>query len=185
MPPEVYLFRQTLIRAAQRIAPLYFQPPIPQSVDSQYRERVYCYELYHQLRSVWPQGLAQYTLGGEVDKNGHPFIGGDRLDKVKPDLIVHVPGTMTSNLAVVEVKAGLPSAADVGTDISKLWAFCDGAEYTAGLFIVYGIGASQTATLLNRCAAALRVHDADARRLHLLVHECAGSEPIVYFPFPA
>ncbi len=41
--------------------------------DPLYRERVYCYELYHQLRINWPDE-AEYCLMGEVDKSAHPIL---------------------------------------------------------------------------------------------------------------
>lgn len=50
-----------------------------------YRERVYCYELYHQLRykmeidPLWDE----YELAGDLDKIGYSIITG----KFKPDLL--------------------------------------------------------------------------------------------------
>ena len=38
--------------AVSRIAHGYFQLPVADA-DALYRERVYCYELYHQLRCLW------------------------------------------------------------------------------------------------------------------------------------
>jgi hypothetical protein len=35
-------------------------------------------------------------------------VRGARLDNVKPDLLVHVPGKMDHNLVVVEIKAASP-----------------------------------------------------------------------------
>lgn len=64
-----------------------------------FRERVYCYELYHQLRLALPANFL-YTLQGEVDKMGHPIITGG----VKPDFILHKSGTMNDNFLVIEVK---------------------------------------------------------------------------------
>ena len=40
-----------------------------------YRERVYCYELYHQLRIEMGDDLG-FSLSGEVDKRRHPLIRG-------------------------------------------------------------------------------------------------------------
>jgi hypothetical protein len=69
--------------------------------DPIYRERVYCYELYHQLRCLWP-AETPYRLNGEVDKRNHPYF--QDASQPKPDLIVHQPGT-GDNFAVIEVKA--------------------------------------------------------------------------------
>ena len=49
----------------------YFELPQAEA-DRVYRERVYCYELYHQMRCRW--GRFPYSLGGEIDKGGHPIF---------------------------------------------------------------------------------------------------------------
>ena len=69
-----------------------------------YRERVYCYELYHRLRSVMNE-LFPYLLNGEIDKSRHPYMQGNNLDGVKPDLLLHRPGDMDANLVAMEVKS--------------------------------------------------------------------------------
>ena len=68
-----------------------------------YRERVYCYELYHQMRSLWPPESPFY-LNGEVDKRAHPILRELGADNAIPDLLVHQPGNMSGNHAVIEVK---------------------------------------------------------------------------------
>lgn len=67
------------------------------------RERVYCYELYHQLRSELRD--TQLTLTGEPDKRGHPAFEYDK--KLNPDFILHTPGEHEHNTAVVEVECRL------------------------------------------------------------------------------
>jgi len=49
MEHEFALFEGKMADASARIAADYFQLPVADA-DSVYRERVYCYELYHQLR---------------------------------------------------------------------------------------------------------------------------------------
>lgn len=89
-------FEPLLQEATSKIGYNYFQLPIDGQEDPIYRERVYCYELYHQLRSIWPKDC-EYELSGEVDKSGHPLIRGNNLDRIKPDFLVHVPGDMQGN----------------------------------------------------------------------------------------
>ena len=93
-----YLIK-SLIKAAENMDAHYFQLPIAEGDEPKYRERVYCYELYHQLRCILGDSFP-YKLCGEVDKAGHPII---RKAK-KPDFIIHQPGNMEHNLAVIEVK---------------------------------------------------------------------------------
>ena len=59
-------FTGILREATARVAPDYFLLPV-HGAPSVYRERVYCYELYHQMRLLWP-GDCPYRLNGEVDK---------------------------------------------------------------------------------------------------------------------
>ena len=64
-------FQDKLIAATTRIADDYFQLPVADA-EGAYRERVYCYELYHQLRSEWRD--FPFSLGGEVDKGTRIFV---------------------------------------------------------------------------------------------------------------
>jgi hypothetical protein len=94
-------FERKLATACERIDAEYFQVPV-KDAESMYRERVYCYELYHQLRRDWRR--FPFGLGGEVDKTGHPLFRDGPYAASKPDLLVHEPGNMEHNLACVEVK---------------------------------------------------------------------------------
>src|ERR1700733_8802407 len=81
-----------------------------------YRERVYCYELYHQMRCLWPAN--SFYLNGEVDKAGHPLLSD--LRSKKPDLLVHRPGDEHGNHAVIEVKPSRVDDDDIRKDIETL-----------------------------------------------------------------
>lgn len=61
-----------LAEATASVGPEYFLLPID-GADPIYRERVYCYELYHQMRRRWPDDR-RYILNGEVDKSAHPYF---------------------------------------------------------------------------------------------------------------
>jgi len=101
--------------------------------DPVYRERVYCYELYHQMRLRWPDGCV-YRLNGEVDKIGHPYFrdGG----APKPDLLVHQPGH-GNNYAIIEVKS-LPAAADgIRKDLHTLSVFKNECGYQRAIYLLY------------------------------------------------
>lgn len=83
---DVESFRHILTIATERVGEQYFLLPVADQDGGapiiQYRERVYSYELYHQLRLAWPTW--GYSLGGEVDKRNHPVIHGPDLDNAKP-----------------------------------------------------------------------------------------------------
>ncbi len=103
-----------------------------------YRERVYCYELYHQLRLLWPAN-SRYSLGGEVDKRSHPVLMKLGADRSIPDLLVHAPGNMKGNFAIIEVKParGL-RARDIWKDIRTLSRFRVEVGYQRALYLIFG-----------------------------------------------
>ncbi|MCY0899401.1 MAG: hypothetical protein OWU33_10790 [Firmicutes bacterium] len=117
---EARIFIDALKQASSQIGEVYFHPKVAVPGKSPYRlrlwrERVYCYELYHQLRvslaaKEITSGMAPYFIFGEMDKAGHPALKGTRFAP-KPDFIFHHPGKSGSsnNVAVVEVKTILAS----------------------------------------------------------------------------
>ncbi len=164
-------FREKMITATARITAEYFQLPVA-NAESAYRERVYCYELYHQLRSEWQQ--FPFSLGGEVDKGGHPHFRGGPYANSKPDLLVHHPGDMGRNLACVEVKPCTRPYAEFRDDLKKLTWFCRHAEYHGAIFLVYGAEEGETAehdlfkAKLRR--AALANDEVDLGNISILRH---------------
>ena len=72
-------FDNVLAGAAAALAPEYFLLPVHRA-NPVYRERVYCYELYHQMRCRWPERCA-FILNGELDKQQHPDFEGPRLSE--------------------------------------------------------------------------------------------------------
>ena len=59
-----------ILQAATAMVPKEYFLLSLHGADPIYRERVYCYELYHQLRCLWP-AETPYRLNGEVDKRNH------------------------------------------------------------------------------------------------------------------
>jgi hypothetical protein len=133
-------FTQILQDATAAIEPEYFLLPI-HGAPSVYRERVYCYELYHQMRLLWPQPCP-YRLNGEVDKSAHPYFqdGGEP----KPDFLVHQPGT-GRNHAVIEVKPCRAAAAGIRKDIETLMRFRTEIGYERAIYVLYGGDAADVA----------------------------------------
>lgn len=116
----------------------FFQLPVSEGRPA-YRERVYCYELYHQLRSRW-SAMGDYVLNGEVDKRAHPLLARRKLGKI-PDLLVHHPGDMEHNLIVMEVKVLThTNRTNVKKDLDNLAKFTHpkGGRYDAGIYLVFG-----------------------------------------------
>lgn len=125
-----------LKRATAAIPREYFKLPVAEK-DDIYRERVYTYELYHQLRTIWPPATS-YSLSGEVDKAGHPIIRGKELGGTKPDLLVHTPGNMDRNYLVMEVKPINSQKAGIKKDLRTLTAYRRHAKYQRAILLIYG-----------------------------------------------
>jgi len=74
-----------------------------------------------------------YKLDGEVDKQGHPVIPGEK----KPDFIVHVPGKMDKNLVVIEVKPVTVDSDGLRDDLEKLKWLLDKGRYCWAIMVIY------------------------------------------------
>jgi len=99
---------------------------------------------------------------------------GQYLKRAKPDLLVHEPGTMTQNLAVVEVKAAGPTPPSeerkkIVADVNKLSAFCSDAQYQFGVLLVYGPNIGRIRGHVGTIAAVTNFN-----RLELWHHARAG-----------
>jgi hypothetical protein len=158
-----------LTAATSQITADYFQLPVADA-DAVYRERVYCYELYHRLRAMW--GAFPFSLGGEVDKVGHPAFQDGPYARAKPDFLVHMPGAMDQNLAVIEVKPATASVMELGRDLLKLSWFCENARYFKGILLVYG-DAGEDETLNQRLRSA--IGGVDTTPLTFLYHRNTGT----------
>ncbi len=103
-----------------------------------FRERVYCYELYHQLRiNLSGSQNFPYALQGEMDKHGNPIFHNE-ISAAKPDFILHKPGTMEHNLLVIEVKPlNNASYSQLKKDLDTLTGFLDLGYYRA-IHLIYG-----------------------------------------------
>jgi hypothetical protein len=177
MKEDIELFRHLLADATAAITQDYFLLPVADAEGGepllQYRERVYAYELYHQLRLIWPEGWP-YTLAGEIDKRGHPIIRRGYLDNAKPDLLVHVPGRMDRNLTVIEIK---PLRSDIHPgeqeafqrDLQKLIAFRQ-IGYASAHFLVFG----ESAERVREYTRALRDAGNEIDTVLLYHHRRAG-----------
>ncbi len=109
--------------------------------DKRYRERVYCYELYHQLRKILGDDY-DYMLDGELDKKSHPIFK-KKIGAKIPDFVVHHRGVMEHNLVIIEVKSIRNIENDFSNlekDIGKILEFIKQAEYHYGIMLIYSNG---------------------------------------------
>lgn len=160
------LFLDALRHATSLIEPHYFQLPVAELEDPVYRERVYCYELYHRLREVLP-GEFGYRLDGELDKSGHPLIH-RTVGPVKPDFLVHERGVMNKNLVVVEVKPITVQKDGLEKDFQTLRDFVSKAEYFRAIYLIYGDGSKVIENVVARARSEIK--DLPAGCFYLLAH---------------
>lgn len=146
---DVVKFQNLFLEATAAIEPEYFLLPVAGKSEPVHLERVYCYELYHQMRSIWHKYWSnepkKYLLNGELDKNGNPTMPQEFLAKAKPDLVVHEPGNHENNLVVIEVKritSEIPTNGAIERDLGKLTSFRKPAEkfkpYKAAYYLFFG-----------------------------------------------
>jgi hypothetical protein len=107
--------------------------------DPVYRERVYCYELYHQLR-ILLSDQTEYYLNGEVDKAAHPILKELGADGFKPDFLIHRPGDMKGNNVIIEVKSENATRQGIKKDIETLSLFVNKVRYKKAIYLFFGYG---------------------------------------------
>lgn len=158
-----------LARATARIAPDYFLLPL-HGADPVYRERVYCYELYHQIRLLWPKS-GPYRINGEVDKAAHPYF--QNASAPKPDFLVHQPGT-GNNHAVVEVKTSQAVEAGIVKDIQTLTRFTNEFGYKRAIYLLYGADAELKLQMARKIAAEIQ----GGKGVEIWIHAKAGNPAV-------
>lgn len=126
---------EILQEATQNIQSHYFLLPRFEG-DDILRERHYCYELYHQMRCLWPRD-SEFILSGEIDKQSHNFIH-DLIGSFPiPDFLIHTPGTM-NNEAIIEVKTSNLQPVGIEKDIKNLSKFIEKANYKKAILLIFG-----------------------------------------------
>jgi hypothetical protein len=109
---------KTLQKAILAVAPSYFRVEMPDG-NSQYGERIFAYELYHQMRIHFPSEHGK--LHGEYRKGLRHVPELEDHRTYIPDLILHQSGTIDSNLLAIEIKTSAKlNIADLLDDIKKL-----------------------------------------------------------------
>lgn len=145
-----------------------------------YRERVYCYELYHQMRCRWPKET-RLLVQGELDKSGNQNFPPE-LGKV-PDFLIHTPASMKNNYAIIEVK---PSSADPGNidnDLKKLSLFQSQVGYQYAIYLIYGDEAADFAEHVKEIAE--KVQEFKLEPIELWLHEKSGEPAACHATLPA
>jgi len=163
---------QIISTSTAGIDEMYFQLRIDGG-DPIYRERVYCYELYHQMRLRWPADT-EYYLNGEIDKAAHPILKKLGVENAKPDLLVHRPGYMEGNFAIIEVKHIAAQRQGILKDIETLSLFINKVGYERAIYLFYGY--EDPNAIKNKVKAAIQNVKIELATIELWVHNTVHSE---------
>ncbi|WP_186511045.1 hypothetical protein [Caenimonas sedimenti] len=100
------------------------------------------------------------------------------MDDLKPDLLVHDPGDMGGNFAVIEVKPAEASTRGFEKDLRTLGAFLAHGEYKLGILLVYG-DESRAPRLAARVGQVLTEHPDQSIELwwHRAAKRCCSTNP--------
>ena len=166
--------------ATSKVEHLYFHVELDGG-SPVYRERVYCYELYHQLRTVWPSN-SPYRLNGELDKVAHPKLVNLGAGYAKPDLLVHTPGDMGGNDTIIEVKSSAATRKRKGVrkDLTTLALFRTEVGYQRAIYLLYGYEADQAADRVRSVAQKMDVVPPVELWVHRRPGEAAQSVRLAY-----
>lgn len=163
-------FNNVLMSATKNISKEYFSTKIMANgcVKEVYRERVYCYELYHQIRRQWESG-GVVEFYGEFDKSGSSFYAGTGLQRVKPDFLIHLPGNAENNHIAMEVKSSAVRRPDLQKDIEKLIKLTDDHGFKFGVYLIYGKNATTKGEIANECID-------DRSNIKIFIHDEVGAK---------
>lgn len=106
-------FREALLR----VSPAYYQTRVPDS-SSTFGERVFAYELYHQLRLRFDSA---FYVHGEFRKGLSLLLSSCSDATIIPDIVIHQSDTLENNLIAVEIKSTPAlTLSEILADIEKL-----------------------------------------------------------------
>lgn len=121
------------------------------------------------MRCLWPS-RSPYSLNGELDKSGHHLLRKRGADYAKPDLLVHQPGDMLGNYAIIEVKTCGASSQAIRSDLTKLALFVTQVGYQRAIYLLYGDSTQVAAERVIRVARGV----ADVAGVELWLHGDVG-----------
>jgi hypothetical protein len=121
--------------ALQKVGDSYFEIKMTGMENEKRRERVFCYELYHQMRLFQDRdNTLSLSINAEIDKSGHKVI----CENFNPDFVIHRQGVM-ANYCVIEVKTN-PDVGKILKDFTTIKCMMHYYDYRYGVFILTGSG---------------------------------------------
>ncbi|NOQ26786.1 MAG: hypothetical protein GQ564_15605 [Bacteroidales bacterium] len=106
-------FKYLIKEALTNVGEIYYKQPTVKDGEFKYGERVFCYELYHQLRCM-QERFKDLVISGEAVKS--KFQSQDLENNKMPDMLIHNFGMHENNEVIIEAKTDVRS---VKKDIEK------------------------------------------------------------------
>ncbi len=132
---ELERHKDKLMQSLIQVEPIYYATPTI-SGKTLTLERIFAYELYHQLRNSY-EYEQPYAINGEISK-GISFCSGNETT-VFPDLVIHQHGTTEGNAVAIEIKTDKDvSPSDLIHDLKKLKKYTDegNLNYQLGILLI-------------------------------------------------
>lgn len=133
------------------------------------RERVFAYELYHQIRMI--NNNSGLVLHAEIDKRGHHDF--KKKEQKNPDFIFHVPGEYNLKSVVVELKVDLN--AGMKKDFETLDMFIRNFHYEYGIFIILNFSVDEVKKEIQKINKEKIVNK---DKIYILIKESAKTETV-------
>lgn len=123
-----------LVEALTNVDKKYFEIEESGTKSTKKRERVFCYELYHQMRKLQERNKhLDLTINGEINKAGNLVI----RENFDPDFVIHQQGSMGNNHAVIEVKTSNDKRG-ILKDFETIKCMVHCYLYKIGIFLITG-----------------------------------------------
>lgn len=158
--------------ALNKIEDIYINIPILNNGKKTkiHRERVYCYELYHQLRCQLSKIYDKdYFLFGEEDKRG--IYKKYELNKI-PDFIFHIPGS-NNNIVIIEVKSITAKRDGILKDFYKIRDFIKHNNYKYGILLFFGEGNGQIPDVIDKIKR--EIMEKNIKNIKIIWHKYTGN----------
>lgn len=136
-----------IVEALNSVEQHYIKLPAIHQASGIIRERVFCYEFYHQLRNTIPHNR-EVVINGEIDKRGYPTF-----DSQNPDFVFHIPGSNAGNAVVCEIKGDVRKPG-LRKDLETICHFIEEKNYQSGVLIVFAISLVQ---LMNKAGDIIHI----------------------------
>jgi hypothetical protein len=173
MPEDIEKYINLVKSSIPKVGPKYYKLPTTYKPSGIIRERVFCYELYHQMRCQMTESN-QLSLNAEIDKSGHRDI--DPEDRKNPDFVFHIPGSFQGPTLIVEVKGRLSDPKRrIMKDLRTLLTFVSKYKYKAGIFILYNHSFDELKKALGQETSEMS-RESKASAVFILCAKSAGDE---------